>query len=86
MAWVAVVRCSERIEAKIHEKHQVTLAEAREAALFSSSAVQRWANPADGKGPRLMVRNTSASGRELLVVLFQLDDDGAWALATAYPV
>ena len=84
IAYVALVECSAAVEAKIGAKHGVSLVEVREAVLARSVDASRWLH--DERGPRLLVRATTGSGRRLRVVLFPLDlDEGTWRLGTAMP-
>lgn len=85
MEWIGEVVASDRVIAKIADRHGVEFWEIREAVLGGPHLGQRWVDQHDGKGPRLMVRSETYAGRRLLVVLFPLPSaDGTWAVATAY--
>jgi hypothetical protein len=83
-AYIAEVRISPPVEAKLRSKHAVTAEEVREAVVLRTDVDISW-NYHNDRGWRLYVIGRTHAGRCLWVVLYRLDDDGVWSLGTAIP-
>lgn len=83
-AYIAEVRVSDAIAAKLAAKHPpVTVTEVREALVFTR-LVRAWWHEHPERGRRLLVIGTTYGGRRLQAVLYPLDEeDGTWFLGTA---
>ncbi len=84
-AYIAEVLVPGHIAAKVNEKHNVTVAEVREAVVLTMLISATRDRLADGS-ERLLVKGKTYNGRALKVVLYLVDEDlGVWRLATAMP-
>lgn len=69
----------------IAARHSVTMHEVQEAIVLTEVSASAWDFDPD-RGWRLLVTGTTYAGRELLVVLFPIDEsEGIWRLGTAMP-
>lgn len=83
LAYIAEVRISPAMEAKIRQKHGVTGDEVREAVILTPLERARW-HEHPQRGWRLLVTGTTYAGRRLNLVLYPVDaEDGTWSLGTA---
>jgi len=83
--YIAEILVPSHIAAKVNEKHNVTVAEVREAVVLTMliSAVRE---PLADGSERLLVKGKTYNGRALKVVLYLVDENlGVWRLATAMP-
>lgn len=88
VAYIAeLVTPSPALVDKIHQKHDVTLDEVREAVILTEVERSGWDwDPDPSRGWRLIVIGTTYAGRRLFVVLYPVDQgEGVWRLGTALP-
>jgi hypothetical protein len=82
--WIAEIRMSERVAAKIKQKHGVTPNQVDEACMFFGYRAARWDVDAD-RGSRLIVRGADYDGIPLIVVLKPVNvADGIFKCVTAW--
>lgn len=82
-SYIAQVVASERVEAKIRERHNVTMREVSEAVVLTPVVRSFWHWHPE-RGWRLLLTGETAGSRLLDVVLYPVDEtDGVWELATA---
>ena len=80
--WIAEIRISEGMEAKIRRRRFVTGDEVREACVPDAYERAGWVDDEE-HGRRLLVVCRTAQGRRLKVVLQPIDvDEGVWRLRT----
>ena len=81
--YIAEVRISRAVAAKLAEKHNVTEQDVRDALVLTRLERAGWDHDHD-KGWRLLVTGTTFEGRRLNAVLYPADEhDGTWWLGTA---
>ena len=83
--YIAEIRCSAAVAAKIANKHGVGLHEVRDALQWPARPLRAsWlADPLDPRGPRLAVEGHSGV-RAIRAILYPVDpDEGTWRLGTA---
>lgn len=89
---VTVVQPNPELADKIQSLHSVTWDEMLEVVLWPSIAPGGWVHPSerDHRPSRIVVEGTTATGRQLMVVLYPADpvhpDEGTWRLGTAVPL
>jgi len=82
-AYIAEVRVSSAVAAKLRSKHDITEREAREALVLTRLEREEWEQDDAGRW-RLLATGTAADGRRVNAVLYPADErDGTWWLATA---
>ena len=83
-SYIADIRASPAIWAKVAEKHNVTEPEVREAFILTSLVRAGWDLDPE-RGWRLLGTGTTYQGRRLNAVPYPVDaDDGIWRLGTAF--
>jgi predicted AAA+ superfamily ATPase len=84
--YIADVKVSHAVEAKIQSKHNVTIDEVREAVVLCE-VIRSYIEYHPEKGERLLVTGRTAERRVLNVVLYPAEpgSDGMWWLGTAMP-
>ncbi len=73
---------------KIGSKHGLSEQDVRDAVQWPARVLQAsWLEPPDDpRGPRLVVKGLTGTGRLIKVVLYPVDQtDGIWRLGTAHP-
>jgi hypothetical protein len=82
--YIAEIRITPAIEAKIQAKHNIGPDEIREAALFNRYG--RW-NTHSEHGRRLIVRGLTYEGKRIQVFLKPVDaDEGIWRCLSAWMI
>lgn len=81
--YIAEIKIARNIEQKINQKHNVTLAEVREAYIMRNDTDLEWEDhPTHGR--RVVGFGTTYAGRLLFAALYPIDPTGGvWALASA---
>lgn len=80
IGWVIV---DPGVERKINKKHQLTVADVREAFQWPARAQGFWEDH-ERHGLRYVIKGTNSAGRVILGALQPVDEtDGTWALRTA---
>jgi hypothetical protein len=81
--YIAEVRISPTVRAKLATKHQVTEQDVSEALVLTPLERAGWEHHRE-RGWRLLVTGKTADGRRLNAVLYPADEpDGTWWLGTA---
>ena len=86
VAYIAqVLPASDELRQKLHEKHDVTEHEIREAVILCEVEGSAWSyDPDPQRGWRLLVTASTYRGRRLFVVLYPVDElEGIWRIGTA---
>ncbi len=83
--YIATLRISRKVLEKLHSKHDLSLEEVKEAILLGAHLSMRWDYDPE-RGRRLFVWGLTTDGRRLKVVLYPVDDDGVWRIASAWDV
>ena len=82
--WVAVLRVSPPVRAKLSSKHGLEAEEVAAALIGMDKLVAVWNDDAE-RGRRAIVEVLLGT-RRILVVLYPTREDGEWNLGSAYPV
>ncbi|WP_131744993.1 hypothetical protein [Frankia sp. Cppng1_Ct_nod] len=82
--WVAVLRVSPAVRAKLSSKHGLDAKEVAAALVGVDKLVAAWDDDPE-RGRRAMVE-AWLGARRVLVVLYPTREDGEWNLGSAYPI
>ncbi len=83
-AYIAEIRISDRVLAKLADKHQVAGFEVREAFVLTPLERAGWEFDDERGGWRLLATGTTYADRKLDAVLYPIDEEeGIWWLGTA---
>ena len=88
MIYIGHVIVPPGVAEKIGSKHGLSEQDVRDAVQWPAQVVEAvWLEPPDDlRGPRVVAKGLTSTGRVIKVVLYPVDEsDGTWRLGTAHP-